>query len=174
MPIPFKVLRQEGRLKALADTYEKWKADHEEALEACDLEEIVADCVRLATDTERAWNSLHAVLNTGVRFDVEDIGKFVDGMFTRATGLFGSVLSLTSKFVRETGHGIAGVSSLEAATTTLRDLQQRVMGNWPKKDRWPPLNKAMQQQSRTLGVGSGKPAGEIARQFEATDSSRES
>jgi len=166
MPIPFRFLRHEGKIRGLEETYEKWKANHIDAMLARDADELVDECNKLASETERIWNRIWSDLNTGVKFDLELLGKFVDGFFTRAIRLFVQVIDNATQIERETKHSIAGLDSLKRVTAYLEALHKRIMANWPWQDQpWPPLDKAMQQRSRSLVDGPGEDVEDIVKRL---------
>ncbi len=168
MPIPLSIRLQEGKARSLQTTYEQWKNDHAQAMAARDLEDLVKECLTLVSNMEPIWNRLWADLNTGMKFDPDGLGQLVDGLFTRVIRLSQDVKAYATRFTQETGHAIAGLGNLERDTLALETLHQRIMANWPWRDRaWPPLDKAMQQRSRSHADGPGDDVEDLLRRLEA-------
>lgn len=168
LQIPLSIRLQDGKVKGVADIYEQWKNDHAEAMAARDMEDFVVECSNMVQATKAIWDKLWADLNTGMKFDPDGLGKFVDVFFTRAIRLSQTVFEHATGFARETGHDIVGLDNLDTDTAALEELHQRVITNWPWRDRaWPPLDKAMQQRSRSHADGPGEDAEEILRRLDA-------
>lgn len=168
MPLPFRFLLQEGRVKGLEDSYEKWKKEHAEAMQALDLETMVDESIGLLSGTERFWIRTWSELNKGQPHDLEALGQWIDKVFSHVLTVVTELIEDIDRFTRTTGHGIAGTDVLKRVVREFAELHKRIQENWPWENRpWTPLNRAMQERARSEQDGPGEDISDILRRVRA-------
>jgi len=65
MPLPLGFFLQEGKVKGLEESYEKWKKEHAEAMQALDMETLVEVWTGLVGNLEQFWRRTWDDLNKG-------------------------------------------------------------------------------------------------------------
>jgi len=168
MPPPFRIIVQDGKVKGLEESCEKWKKAHNEAMQAFDLAIMVAECLEQAANTERVWNQVWAELNDGVSPDLEVMGRSIDALFSRMIQLTDAIQEDVRLFTTKTGHTIAKADTLGETAQHLKDLHQRIKNNWPWEDLpWPPLNLAMRDRARSGQDGPAEKVEDILKRLQA-------
>lgn len=150
MPGTLLLRLQEGKIKLLEEAVEAWKADHDNAMQALDAEDLVADVLTLANDgLPRTWTRIWKILETVQSIDTEVIGMTLREVFDRVPFLLVSVRAVADQTEASTGHTLKGRIDLDAAIERVLALRSSILSAWPWKDRpYLPQNSQMIRESR--------------------------
>jgi len=168
MRVPLRLRLKVRRLRGLAEGYEAWKKDHDEAMQACDMDDLVEACLADAADAERFWEEIKGELSEWSQESLDAIGQFIGDFLERVERTLQEVVQDARRITNTTGHDIKGVGSLIEAAARLKDLRSSIMKNWPwENEPWPPLNKEMRDRARSGQDGPGESSEDFLRRMEA-------
>jgi len=141
---------QEGKIRVLEEAVESWKRDHEDAVLALDVEELIVGCLSTWEDIRRAWLRTRRLAILNRLSDLEEAGTTMLDLLDRCLHRLVEVANLAEGAVRDTGHAIDGREDLSEATREIRELRVHVSKTWPWQRRPVlPLNGTMAEESRS-------------------------
>jgi len=172
MPLRFRL--QEKRVHALEETYESWRAEHLEAMEVRDTEELIAECLTLVQAMADLWHVTWQDLTSRPCEDLDAVGRTLRDHFDSGYRVVRKVLDFVDDFAATTQHTIEGRDALQRASRSLAQLRDRVMAGWPWSNRpVPPINWDMVEKGREARErGEYASTEEILARLRADDSAQ--
>ncbi len=165
---------QSGKIRVLEEMVESWKPDHEGAMLALDLEDLVVECLSAWEDIRRAWARTRRQASINRVWNLQEVGTGMLELLDRALRLLAEVAGLAERVARDTGHTIEGSEGLPEAIREARELREHVHATWPWDDR--PilkLDRRMIEESRAARArGESLPVADILAQLQANPSER--
>jgi len=119
---------------------EYWQTEHKDAMVACDVEELVSECLELDDLVQHAWKSLSDLLFDGKIDDVETIGDKMRMALAKTQNALSLVNDAVSA-AESRGHNIAKAEDFR----TIRQRMDLVAEEF--KETWPTANPQLAQQS---------------------------
>jgi hypothetical protein len=166
---------QDGKIRVLEETVESWKRNHEDALLALDVDDLIAECLSCWEDIRRSWVRTRRSAALNRLGDLQEVGTSVLDVLDRAIRLLVDVTALAKKVAQDTGHAVEGWEDLPEAIREARDLREHVNKTWPWDDR--PvlkLDRKMAEESRSARArGESRDVADILAGLQANASPRQ-
>ena len=118
------------RSDLVEDLVERWQADHDEAMQASDIEELCGECVALAELCQHAWEHVKTALFTGAIADTEATGRMVQGALDKSLDVLNQVAKRAADATRG-GYEIRSKPDLERALNTIAEIKSKLLNKWP-------------------------------------------
>jgi hypothetical protein len=160
---------QEQRRRALEEAVDAWKADHEGAAGALQVEAIVTEALQLREDVRRLWQTVLALARADCIDDYPATGGLLRQLCADNLRLMRNVGGLARSVAGSTGHEVRGLVELDAATAELSAWADRELAQWPWVDAPPlPIDPAMVEQSRASRArGEAEDVGDVLARVQA-------
>ncbi len=121
----------DGRVRGVEQAVEVWKSHHDEAMEARDLEEIVADVNELfswLSDWQReSWKLLN---DSSISKNAIQHGEALRYCYTKAFAII-DLIGACIASCKKAGYSVEGADELEVATKEVRRLYAHFGRAWP-------------------------------------------
>lgn len=140
---------QDGKIRVLEEVIESWKREHDDAMRAQDVEDLIAECLSCWEDIRRSWVRTRRLATLNRLWDLQEAGTTVVDIISRAIRLLGNVGSLAETIASDTGHAIEGRDNVPEALREASELREHVNKTWPWDNR--PilkLDRKMAEESR--------------------------
>lgn len=139
--IPLQTRR--AKAQALREAAESWKAEHDEAMAAYALQDLVGQCLDAPADLRAVWDSMMAAAEAEVVDDYEAAGTSLFAVCDHILGAIEQIHELASGFAARTGHTIAGLDRLAQVIVEAKGLRDAYRRTWPREgDPWPAIDPA--------------------------------
>src|SRR5438093_13276742 len=78
---------QDGKIRVLEEAVESWKRDHEDAMRALDVEDLIAGCLSCWEDIRRSWVRTRRLATLNRLWDLQQVGTTVLDLIRRSIRL---------------------------------------------------------------------------------------
>jgi len=119
-----------GQYRAVEDALETWKADHDEAMSVCDLEEVIRTCLRLNASARDLVRSAWEFGYSGKALNSEEIGSCVLQVLKAGAVTWKSLAESVEERVAQ-GYTVEGADGIPAALAETRTLAADFAARWP-------------------------------------------
>jgi hypothetical protein len=152
-----------GRVRTIEDAVESWKADHGDAMEVRDLEDVVRECLGMR-DFLREWlNLAWGFLFADKLPAVQQVGEMLRIGFERTINVLTEVQGCIQRAAAK-GYEVDKAAEFQEALGQIKHFQSKLL------ERWPFLDPDQITASRAdFGKGSCQSAEEILRELQSTD-----
>ena len=129
------VRRCRNRSNQLEQYVETWHIDHKAAMYACDLEQLVQECLELAPLLRQAWDcAVERLFDKSERSErVFAEEEAIRQVISRAPQVFRKISNLIDDAERE-GYAIDGAEKFREGLRDLELLEKEVESQWPLPD----------------------------------------
>jgi hypothetical protein len=123
------------RSHRLEEYVETWQIDHKEAMYACDLEELVSECLQLESLLRRAWSlTTERLFDEGVKsYHVFAGEEVVRAAISRTVRMF-KIVSKLLEGAERAGYSIDGSGKFGDANRAMESLEKDVEADWSPMD----------------------------------------
>jgi hypothetical protein len=118
------------RSDLVGELVEHWQAEHDEAMQASDVEELCGECVALAVLCRHAWEQVKTALFSGAIADTEATGRMVQAALDKSLEVLNRVAKLAADATRR-GYEIPSKPDLERAVDTIAEIRSKLLNKWP-------------------------------------------
>jgi hypothetical protein len=118
-----------SQVEAAEAAVEAWKAEHQEAMRARDLEDLVRSCLDYPAILMRVCNATFAKMRDGALEAPNETRQALHDFFEKTLDYLRGIRDLAARFQRD-GHLIAGLTELENALEQCRALKERIFEFW--------------------------------------------
>ena len=114
------------RSRSVDELIEEWKLEHDQAMFAFDLEELVSECIDLGNLSKHAWKSFRDLLLKNPNAPViEESGRVMQTALTRTLEMFHTVKALVTE-ASQKGHSIQDAADFELVVNETRKISDKV------------------------------------------------
>ena len=122
-----------SRSYLVEELVENWQLDHQEALLAGDVEELVSECLELSNLLKRAWRNLIKQLLDEQVDDLDKAGRMMLAAVRKSEKVLQVVQGQIAEATRR-GHPIETSGELQKAIGETHQLAAEIAAKWPATD----------------------------------------
>jgi hypothetical protein len=124
------VRRYLGRSRFVEELVENWQLEHERAMFAKDVEELVSECIELGELTKHAWKSaLDQLFDEKVEY-IDKAGKMLESSISKTLCVFDKISGLIKEAKRK-GFEIEGSANFEETVRATVQVKAELARDWP-------------------------------------------
>jgi len=141
---------QDGKMRVLEEVVGSWKRNHEDALRALDVEDLITGCLSCWEEIRHAWVRTRRLATLNRLEDLQEVGTTMLDLLSRCIRLLGDIASLAEIVARDMGYALEGRENLPEVIREAENLREHVNKTWPWDHR--PvlsLDRTMAEQSRS-------------------------
>jgi hypothetical protein len=151
-----------GRARAIEDAIDAWNLDHDNALSARDMEDVVGECLStrdfLSQWHQTAWEHLFA----GRLANIQQAGELLRSATGKLVHVFAAVQTCV-KWMERKGYPVDKAVEFEAAARAVEGLLADLNRRWPFID-----PQQVEEARAAFARGEGIPAEEILRELQSS------
>ena len=154
-------MRGDGRTRAVENIarIDGWKKDHNDAMFALDVQDMLAEYIEHQEFLRRMWeDSLQRAID-GTLDNLDHAGEFLLDMFDRSLSAFEFAKS-KADIAKSLGHTIERERAFRRGVTETRKLRHYIKKRWPFTDQ-----EAMQDALRCYREGRSRPIRDIIQEI---------